>query len=116
MFSDNDNPTSAAAAPAHEPEKDQASENQAHTEASVNAAAQEATSVPVAQADGDPRPEQATTPAAEAAHAGEATQHLDPEAAADGGLTVERARSPGCADATGQGHGHRGVHSDACLS
>jgi small subunit ribosomal protein S1 len=90
MFSDNDNPTSAAAAPAHEPEKDQATENQAHTEGSVNAAAHEATAAPVAQADGDPRPEQATAPAAPAAdstksdatHSGEATQHLDPEAAA----------------------------------
>ena len=68
MFSDNDNPTSAAAAPAHEPEKDQASESQAHTEATptaptVDAAAREATSAPVAQADGDPRSEQATAPA-----------------------------------------------------
>ena len=94
MFSDNDNPTSAAAAPAHESEpeskKDQASETQAHTEGTVSAAAHEATAAPVAQADGDPRPEQAATPAppaaeathAEAAHSGEATQHLDPEAAA----------------------------------
>src|SRR5579862_7908722 len=88
MFSDNDNPTSAAAAPAHEPEKDQASESQAHTEApaspaTVEAAAHEATSAPVAQADGDPRPEHAAapaTPAAEASHPD--TQHLDPEAAA----------------------------------
>src|SRR5579863_4899501 len=88
MFSDNDNPTSAAAAPAHEPEKDHVSENQAHpdataNEATANAAAQEATSAPVAQADGDPRPEQATAPAAPAAEASHPeTQHLDPEAAA----------------------------------
>src|ERR1700748_3643174 len=100
MFSDNDhNPSSAAAAPAHESQKDQASENQAHTEEHVNAAAHEATAAPVAQADGDPRPEQATNPAAPAAatpsdaahseaahsdatHSGDATQHLDPEAAA----------------------------------
>jgi small subunit ribosomal protein S1 len=88
MFSDNDNPTSAAAAPAHEPEKDQASESQAHTEApatptTVESAAQEATSAPVAQVDGDARPEHAAapaTPAAEASHP--ETQHLDPEAAA----------------------------------
>src|ERR1700722_15105423 len=88
MFSDNDNPTSAAAAPAHEPEKKQETENQTHPQKTVTASAHEATAAPVAQADGDPRPEQATTPAApaaaapEAAHSGEGTQHLDPEAAA----------------------------------
>jgi small subunit ribosomal protein S1 len=88
MFSDNDN-TAAAAAPAHDSEKEKSAsevpqaEAQAgsasETEASVNAATQEATAAPVAQADGDPRPEQATAAAAQAA---EAAHHLDPEAAA----------------------------------
>jgi small subunit ribosomal protein S1 len=88
MFSDNDN-TAAAAAPAHDSEKEKSAsevpqaEAQAgsasETEASVNAATQEATAAPVAQADGDPRPEQATAATAQAA---EAAHHLDPEAAA----------------------------------
>ncbi len=104
MFSDNDNPsTAAAAAPAQDSEKEAPKTgNEAHggtteTEATVNAAKEEATAAPVAQADGDPRPEQATAPAAtaasggaeahgteahaEAAHA-QATTPVDAEAAA----------------------------------
>ena len=79
MFSDHDNPsTAAAAAPAHESEKEApktASETPAapsETEPAVDAAKAEATAASVAQADGDPRPEQATAPAAP----------IDPEAAA----------------------------------
>ncbi len=99
MFSDHDNPSSsAAAAPATESDKTEnpkANEAQAtqaeasETAPTVNAAKEEATAAPVPQADGDPRPEQAATPAAPAgaqeghgkdAHAG--TAALDPEAAA----------------------------------
>src|SRR5271156_4909775 len=71
MFSDHDNPsTAAAAAPAQDSEKEapkttnEAEAGHSETEASVSAAKEEATAAPVAQADGDPRPEQATTPAA----------------------------------------------------
>jgi small subunit ribosomal protein S1 len=104
MFSDHDNPsTAAAAAPAQDSEKEAPKTgNEAHggtteTEATVNAAKEEAKAAPVAQADGDPRPEQATAPAAtvasggaeahgteahaEAAHA-QATTPVDAEAAA----------------------------------
>jgi small subunit ribosomal protein S1 len=88
MFSDNDNPNSAAAAPAPDSEKEKATEPQSQAESTVDAATQEATAAPVAQADGDPRPEQATgqtaAPAApaDASMRSDATPHLDPEAAA----------------------------------
>jgi small subunit ribosomal protein S1 len=104
MFSDHDNPsTAAAAAPAQDSEKEapktanEAQGGASEIEATVNAAKEEATAAPVAQADGDPRPEQATAPAAtvasggaedhgteahtEAAHA-QATTPVDAEAAA----------------------------------
>jgi small subunit ribosomal protein S1 len=104
MFSDHDNPsTAAAAAPAQDSEKEapktvnETPAGASETEATVNAAKEEATAAPVAQADGDPRPEQATAPAAtvasggteghgteahaEAAHA-QATTPVDAEAAA----------------------------------
>jgi small subunit ribosomal protein S1 len=95
MFSDHDNPsTAAAAAPAQDSEKEapkttnETSAGSTETEAAVSAAKDEATAAPVAQADGDPRPEQATAPAAggaeshgaEAAHAEAAP--VDAEAAA----------------------------------
>jgi small subunit ribosomal protein S1 len=94
MFSDHDNPSSAAAAPAQESEKPQnpttneAQAKQAETEtaAAVNAAKEQATAAPVPQGDGDPRPEQATTAAPahqtppQETHAG--TAALDPDAAA----------------------------------
>jgi small subunit ribosomal protein S1 len=102
MFSDHDNPSSsAAAAPAQEPQKtvtpgeNEAPANQAEaheTVAAVNAAKEEATAAPVPQADGDPRAEQdagtaatATTASAhetagQETHAKEAA--ADPEAAA----------------------------------
>ncbi len=74
MFSDHDNPsTAAAAAPAQDSEKETpktVNETQAgasETGGTVNAAKDEATAAPVAQADGDPRPEEATAPAAPAA-------------------------------------------------
>ena len=74
MFSDHDNPsTAAAAAPAQDSEKEapktvnEAQGGASETEGTVNAAKDEATAAPVAQADGDPRPEQATAPAAPAA-------------------------------------------------
>src|SRR3984893_3154389 len=77
MFSDHDNPsTAAAAAPAQESEKEApktASEAEAgasETQASAQTAKQEATAAPVAQADGDPRPEQATAPATQPAASG----------------------------------------------
>jgi small subunit ribosomal protein S1 len=80
MFSDHDNPsTAAAAAPAQDSEKEApktVSETPAgasETEGTVNAAKGEATAAPVAQADGDPRPEQATAPAAPAAADGTST-------------------------------------------
>jgi len=85
MFSDHDNPSSAAAAaPAQDSEKEapkttpESSAGAGETEATVNAAKEEATAAPVAQADGDPRPEQSTTPAAQAA-AGSTEMHA-PEA------------------------------------
>jgi small subunit ribosomal protein S1 len=92
MFSDHDNPsTAAAAAPAQESEKEnpktanQAQGAPAETEATVSAAKEQATVAPAAQADGDPRPEQATAPAAPAsadtAH-GETAAPVDAEAAA----------------------------------
>jgi small subunit ribosomal protein S1 len=77
MFSDHDNPsTAAAAAPAQDSEKEAPKTvnvtpaGASETEATVNAAKEEATAAPVAQADGDPRPEQATAPAATVASGG----------------------------------------------
>jgi len=77
MFSDHDNPsTAAAAAPAQDSEKEapktvnETPAGASETEATVNAAKEEATAAPVAQADGDPRPEQATAPAATVASGG----------------------------------------------
>jgi small subunit ribosomal protein S1 len=67
MFSDHDNPpTAAAAAPDPESQNEARTTPEANaapteTQAAVEAAQQEATAAPVAQADGDPRPEQATT-------------------------------------------------------
>jgi small subunit ribosomal protein S1 len=104
MLSDHDNPSSsAAAAPAPESEKphhpaineEQGKQAEASeirpTEAAtaVNAAKEEATATPVPQADGDPRPGQATpastsapdAPAAQESHGKEAGG-IDPEAAA----------------------------------
>src|SRR5580704_11935106 len=85
MFSDHDNPSSAAAAaPAQDSEKEapkttpESSAGASETEATVNAAKEEATAAPVAQAHGDPRPEQSTTPAAQTA-AGSTETHA-PEA------------------------------------
>jgi small subunit ribosomal protein S1 len=82
MFSDHDNPsTAAAAAPAQDSEKEapktgnEAQAGASETEATVSAAKEEATAAPVAQADGDPRPEQATAPAAQAAASGGAEGH-----------------------------------------
>ncbi len=94
MFSDHDNPsTAAAAAPAQDSEKEtpktgsEAQAGSAEPETTASAAQEEATAAPVTQADGDPRPEQATAPAASGteshgaeAHAGAAP--VDAEAAA----------------------------------
>ena len=110
MFSDHDNQSSATAAvPAHEPETPQnqslnlasagPENNQhaspayvgpGHTDApspatEVNAAIEEANAAPVAQADGDPRPEHASSeavPAAPAQGAHAETSPADAEAAA----------------------------------
>jgi len=96
MFSDHDNPSSAAAAPATESEKTQAqaeSEPQAsplqagspqanETAAIVSEHKEEATAVPVPQADGDPRPQQSSEGASDAAATASAAAPLDPEAAA----------------------------------
>ena len=80
MFSDHDNPsTAAAAAPAQDSEKEapktvsETPVGASETGGTVNAAKDEATAAPVAQADGDPRPEQATAPAAPAAADGTST-------------------------------------------
>jgi len=96
MFSDHDNPSTAgAAAPAQDAESEKAkatnggnpaSAGASEVVAEVNAAKEEATAAPVAQADGDPRPEQATTPAAPAGaqegHGKDAAAPVDAEAAA----------------------------------
>src|SRR5580704_2992176 len=103
MFSDHDNPSSAAAAaPAQDSEKEapkttpESSAGASETEATVNAAKEQATAAPVAQADGDPRPEQSTTPAAQTAagstetHAPEVhseTSHAASSEAGAGGTT-----------------------------
>src|SRR5580692_1502264 len=80
MFSDHDNPsTAAAAAPAQDSEKEapktvnETPSSASETGGTVNAAKEEATAAPVAQADGDPRPEQATAPAAPVAADGTST-------------------------------------------
>jgi small subunit ribosomal protein S1 len=96
MFSDHDNPSTAAAtAPAQngETEKAKASNDGNPTEAGasevvaeVNAAREEATAVPVPQADGDSRPEHASAAAPEAqgqeGHGKDAAAPVDAEAAA----------------------------------
>jgi len=94
MFPDIDNQTAAAAAaPAQDSESEKAKNdgNPANAGASevvaeVNAAKEEATAAPVPQADGDPRPEHAAVPAAQAeghdAHGKEAAAPVDAEAAA----------------------------------
>src|SRR5271154_3755867 len=80
MFSDHDNPsTAAAAAPAQDSEKEtpkivnETPSGASEAGGTVNAAKEDATAAPVAQADGDPRPEQATAPAAQAAVEGTPT-------------------------------------------
>ena len=94
MFPDHDNPsTAAAAAPAQESESEKAKneENPAQAGGSeivadVKAAKDEATAAPVAQADGDPRPENAAAPAPQAAaqesQGKEGAAPVDAEAAA----------------------------------
>jgi small subunit ribosomal protein S1 len=107
MFSDHDNPSSAAAAPATESEKTQAGSEAGSTQgvppqaaspqtpdaspqanetaASVNEHKQEATAAPVPQGDGDPRPQQSSEGASDAAATAataSAAAPLDPEAAA----------------------------------
>ena len=94
MFPDHDNPsTAAAAAPAHDSESERAKNdgNPAKTGASeivadVQAAKDEATAAPVAQADGDPRPENAAEPgpqsAAQESQGKESAAPVDAEAAA----------------------------------
>ena len=94
MFPDHDNPsTAAAAAPAHDSENEKAknegnpaSGGASEVVANVTAATENATAAPVPQADGDPRPENASAPTP---HAGtqegqekEAAAPVDAEAAA----------------------------------
>src|SRR5436309_14068311 len=94
MFPDHDNPsTAAAAAPAQESESEKAKnqENPAQNGASevvadVKAAKDEAIATPIAQGDGDPRPENAAAPTQQAeaqeSQGKEASSPVDPEAAA----------------------------------
>src|SRR5712671_6327412 len=94
MFPDHDNPsTAAAAAPAQDSESEKAKNEEkpgntggSEVVADVKAAKDEATAAPVAQADGDPRPENAATPAPQAAAAEsqgkETAAPVDAEAAA----------------------------------
>ena len=94
MFPDHDNPsTAAAAAPAQDSESEKAKNEEkpgntggSEVVADVKAAKDEATAAPVAQADGDPRPENAAPPAPQAAAAEsqgkEAAAPVDAEAAA----------------------------------
>jgi small subunit ribosomal protein S1 len=95
MFPDHDNPsTAAAAAPAQDAESEKpkatndgnpAKAGASEVVAEVNAATEEATAAPVPQADGDSRPAQAATPAAQAGqegHGKEAAAPVDAEAAA----------------------------------
>jgi small subunit ribosomal protein S1 len=94
MFPDHDNPsTAAAAAPAQDSESENAkndgspaSADAGEGVAEANAAKDEATAAPVAQAEGDARPENAAAPApqgvAQETHAKEAAAPADAEAAA----------------------------------
>ncbi len=94
MFPDHDNPsTAAAAAPAQDSESEKAKNEEkpgntggSEVVADVKAAKDEATAAPVAQADGDPRPENAAAPAPQAAagesQGKEAAAPVDAEAAA----------------------------------
>src|SRR6266850_1882132 len=94
MFPDHDNPsTAAAAAPAQDSESEKAKNEEkpgntggSEVVADVKAAKDEATAAPVAQADGDPRPENAATPApqvaAQESQGKEAAAPVDAEAAA----------------------------------
>jgi small subunit ribosomal protein S1 len=95
MFSDHDPSTAAAAAPAQNAESEKAkatsdgnsaSAGASEVVADVKAAKEEATSAPVPQADGDPRPEQAASPAPQAetqeAHSKDGGAQVDAEAAA----------------------------------
>src|SRR5712692_6050509 len=94
MFADHDNPsTAAAAAPAQESESEKAKNEEKPAQAGgsevvadVKAAKDEATAAPVAQADGDPRPENAAAPAPQAdaqeSHGKESAVPVDAEAAA----------------------------------
>jgi len=94
MSADHDNPsTAAAAAPAQDSESEKAKNdgNPANAGASevvadVNAAKEEATAAPVAQADGDPRPESAAAPtlqaSAQESQSKESAAPVDAEAAA----------------------------------
>src|SRR5258708_40084889 len=77
IFPDHDNPsTAAAAAPAQDSESENAKNEEkpgnmggSEVVADVKAAKDEATAAPVAQADGDPRPENAAPPAPQTAAA-----------------------------------------------
>ena len=94
MFPDHDNPsTGAAAAPAQDSESENAkndggpaSAGAGEVAAEVNAAKDEGTAAPVAQADGDARPEHASAAApqgvAQETHAKQAAAPVDAEAAA----------------------------------
>ena len=91
MFPDLDNPSiAAAAAPASDAETEKAKApndgNAAASEtvAAANAAKEEATATPMPQADGEPRPDQAATPAdqGQEGHGKEAAAPVDAETAA----------------------------------
>jgi hypothetical protein len=91
MFPDHDNPsTAAAAAPAQDAESEKAKATNGGNPANevvadVNAAREEATAAPVAQADGDSRADAAITPANQGgteSHGKEAAAPVDAEAAA----------------------------------
>jgi len=94
MFPDHDNPsTAAAAAPAAESEIEKSKVPSAgnamrpddpvsETVTAANAAKEEATSAPVPQTDGDPRPEQAADRAGQEGSRKDAAAPADPEAAA----------------------------------
>jgi small subunit ribosomal protein S1 len=86
MFSDHDNPsTAAAAAPAQDSEKEAPK-----TGNEAPAAKQEATITPVVQADGDPRPAETTTPAAPAGP-GSGTESHDVQGQSQGAQAVTAA-------------------------
>jgi small subunit ribosomal protein S1 len=93
MFPDIDNQSSAAAAaPAQDSESEKGKNDgnpangASEVVAEVNAAKEEASAAPVPQSDGDPRPEHAATPVAQAeghdAHGKDAAAPVDAEAAA----------------------------------